>query len=44
MVAVALLILLLGIFNREVVEWIQRSLAGMDALGAVLPQWKGGPF
>jgi multicomponent Na+:H+ antiporter subunit D len=44
LLAVATIILLLGIFNREIVEWIERSLAGMKFIGTMLPQWKGGLF
>jgi multicomponent Na+:H+ antiporter subunit D len=42
LLAVAAIIILLGVFNREIVEWIGRSLAGMKVIGSLLVQWKGG--
>jgi hypothetical protein len=42
LLAVAAIIILLGVFNRQIVEWIEQSLAGMKVIGALVVQWKGG--
>lgn len=42
LLATAAIIVLLGLFNRDIVELIERSLSGMDAIGSSLIQLKGG--
>jgi len=38
----AAIIVLLGVFNRDIVELIERSLTGVDVIGSVLMLLKGG--
>jgi len=41
LLVVAAIIVLLGVFNREIVALIEQSLDGMNLIGTVLPLWKG---
>ena len=42
LVATAVIIVLLGVFNRNIVELIEHSLSGMEVIGSVVNQVKGG--
>jgi len=42
LLATAVIIVLLGVFNRDIVELIERSLSGMEVIGSVANQMKGG--
>ena len=42
LLATAVIIVLLGVFNRDVVELIEHSLNGMEVIGSLVGQMKGG--
>ena len=42
LLATAVIIVLLGVFNRDIVELIEHSLNGMEVIGSLVGQMKGG--